>query len=266
LVEVEGMNPDAVPYEFMDGAREVLLSAVPTTMVLNVLNEVSRFVADRLGITLDAFMGVLRNPQETGDRDLVSQSRPFAMMAAQILRTLGGNYTQFAQELEQAHRQNQSESYFDKVKKSKLRAILGGQLAHDHIIGRNRLIAEIWRILDVQSLILTGDRRIGKTSILRKMATQSLSNKLVKYQDLEKIRTPLEFVESVFKSVQNELNSNDKYMIMTAIDKLHGVNINEFRLPILLEPNWENILIKTIECLMAHRDNVMVFLWGASQE
>jgi WD40 repeat protein/HEAT repeat protein len=113
LVEVDAQsNPDLVPYDFMDGARDVLLDSVPTTKVVNVLTEVSQFVADRLGLTLDAFMGVLRNPQETEDREVVNQSRPFAMMTAQILRKLGGNYTQFAQELEQANRQNKSESDF----------------------------------------------------------------------------------------------------------------------------------------------------------
>jgi WD40 repeat protein/HEAT repeat protein len=113
LVEVDAQsNPDMVPYEFMDGARDVLLDSVPTTEVVNVLTEVSQFVAGRLGLTLDEFMGVLRNPLETGDQEVVSQSRPFAMMTAQILRKLGGNYAQFAQELEQANRQNQSESDF----------------------------------------------------------------------------------------------------------------------------------------------------------
>jgi WD40 repeat protein len=66
-------------------------------------------VAERLGLTSDAFLGVLRNPQETGDLEVVSQSRPFAMVTAQILRKLGGNYTQFAQKLEQANRQDLSE-------------------------------------------------------------------------------------------------------------------------------------------------------------
>jgi hypothetical protein len=99
-------NPDLVPYEFMDGARDVLLDSVPTSEVVNVMQEVSQFVAERLGLTLDAFMGVLRNPQETADLDVVSQSRPFAMVTAQILRKLGGGYAQLAQELEQANRQD----------------------------------------------------------------------------------------------------------------------------------------------------------------
>jgi WD40 repeat protein len=93
----------------LDGARDVLLDSVPTTEVVNVMQEVSQFVAERLGLTLDAFMGVLRNPQEAGDLDVVSQSRPFALVTAQILRKLGGGYAQLAQELEQANRQDPSE-------------------------------------------------------------------------------------------------------------------------------------------------------------
>jgi WD40 repeat protein len=103
-------NPDLVPYEFMDGARDVLLDSVPTTEAVNVMQEVSQFVAERLGLTLDAFMGVLRNPQEAGNLDVISQSRPFALMAAQILQKLGGGYAQLAQKLEQANRQDPSDS------------------------------------------------------------------------------------------------------------------------------------------------------------
>ncbi len=109
VVEVSAeMNPDGVGYEFMAGAREVLLSAVPTTMVLNVLNEVSRFVADRLGLTLDVFMGVLKNPLAVEDVEVVGVSRPFGLVAAEILRRLGGEYEGLAQELEQANRQEPS--------------------------------------------------------------------------------------------------------------------------------------------------------------
>jgi Effector-associated domain 10 len=116
LVAVDAQsNPDLVPYEFMDGARDVLLDSVPTTEVVNVMQEVSQFVAERLGLTLDAFMGVLRNPQETGDLDVVTQSRPFALMTAQILRKLGGGYAQLAQELEQANRQAPRQLAFRKL-------------------------------------------------------------------------------------------------------------------------------------------------------
>ncbi len=97
------MNPDAVQYEFWDGVREGLLESLPTSDSVNVLQEVSQFVAERLGLSLNAFAAVLRNPQQAEDRELASQSRPFAMVTAQILQQLGGEYAGFAEELEQSH-------------------------------------------------------------------------------------------------------------------------------------------------------------------
>jgi WD40 repeat protein len=96
-------NPDTVPYEFMDGARDLLLDAVGTTEVLAVVRAVSEFIAERMGLSLDAFMGVLRNPQATGDPELINKSRPFALATAQILRKLGGEYERIARELEGTH-------------------------------------------------------------------------------------------------------------------------------------------------------------------
>jgi hypothetical protein len=40
----------------------------------------------------------------------------------------------------------------------------GGQLAANEVIGRDRLIAKLWQILERQSLVLTAERRMGKTS------------------------------------------------------------------------------------------------------
>ena len=104
LVEIDAQsNPDTVPYEFMDGARDVLMSAVGTTEVLAVVRAVSEFIAERMGLSLDAFMGVLRSPQATEDPELINKSRPFALVTAQILRKLGGEYERIARELESAH-------------------------------------------------------------------------------------------------------------------------------------------------------------------
>ncbi len=98
-----GTNPDVVQYDFLDGVREVLLEAVPTSNSVNVLEEVSKFVAERLGLSLDAFVAILRRPGQEKNQELVNQSRPFAMVTAQILRQLGGAYVRLAKELEQSH-------------------------------------------------------------------------------------------------------------------------------------------------------------------
>jgi RNA polymerase sigma factor (sigma-70 family) len=72
---------------------------------VNVLNEVSMFVAERLGVSIDEFMAVLRSPQQVDDQELVGTTRPFALVAAQILRQLGSEYMAFAEELEKYFRQ-----------------------------------------------------------------------------------------------------------------------------------------------------------------
>jgi WD40 repeat protein len=109
LVEVTvGMNPDGVRYGFMDGARDVLLDSVPTTKAVNVMTEVSQFIADRFGLTLNEFMAVLKNPQGVDNKKLVQESQPFALIMAEILRKLGGEYEALAEELEQANRQDSS--------------------------------------------------------------------------------------------------------------------------------------------------------------
>jgi UDP-N-acetylenolpyruvoylglucosamine reductase len=154
-------NPDLVPYEFMDGARDVLLDSAPTTEVVNVMQEVSQFVAERLGLTLDAFMGVLRNPQETGDLDIVSQSRPFALMAAQILRKLGGGYAQLAQELEQANQQVPSN----------LDSIIEGLIAEsENITTQLQLSAEV-SISDNQQFNIPTDCKIRQDVSLKGLTT-----------------------------------------------------------------------------------------------
>jgi hypothetical protein len=52
------VNPDTVQYDFLDGVRKVLLESVPTSDSLNVLEAVSKFIAKRLGRSLDAFAAV----------------------------------------------------------------------------------------------------------------------------------------------------------------------------------------------------------------
>ncbi len=88
----------------------------------------------------------------------------------------------------------------------------GGQLAADEVLGRDKLIARLWQVLERQSLLLTAERRMGKTSVIKKMTAQPLPQMLVKFRDLEGLRTPLEFVEAVLQDVQQDLSSKEQAM------------------------------------------------------
>ncbi|MBD2025867.1 AAA-like domain-containing protein [Leptolyngbya sp. FACHB-711] len=96
------VNPDQVQYDFFDSVREVLLESIPIPDSVDVLDAVSRFVASRLGLSLEAFAAVLRSPQQVRSDEMAGQMRPFARVTAQVLKRLGGDYAQFAAELEGA--------------------------------------------------------------------------------------------------------------------------------------------------------------------
>jgi len=93
-------NPDYVQYEFMDGVRELLLDSVPSGYVLNVVDEVSKYVARKVGLSLENFAAVLRNPQQVRDSNIAGDVGYFAKVTAQVLRRLGGEYVKVAEKLE----------------------------------------------------------------------------------------------------------------------------------------------------------------------
>ena len=104
LVEITPeTNVDSVQYEFLDGVRDVLLESMRTSETISVLNEVSQFVAERLGLSIDAFMAVLKEPQQLGNQELVGIARPFAIVSVQILKKLGSEYLIFARMIEKAY-------------------------------------------------------------------------------------------------------------------------------------------------------------------
>ena len=48
----------------------------------------------------------------------------------------------------------------------------GGGLAPEEVVGRDALIADLWDKLERHSVMMTAERRMGKTSVLRKMLAQ----------------------------------------------------------------------------------------------
>jgi hypothetical protein len=93
-------NPDSVEYEFMPGVRDILLESIPALDSLDVIGKASEFVANRLGVSLAEFAAVLRNPAQAKDEKVAEKVRPFAMVTAQVLKRMGGEYARIAEQLE----------------------------------------------------------------------------------------------------------------------------------------------------------------------
>ena len=74
----------------------------------------------------------------------------------------------------------------------------GGRLSTEDVVGRDDEIARYWRVLERQGLILSAERRIGKTHIVLKMRDERRSGYLPFYQDLEAVHSTPELIRSIY--------------------------------------------------------------------
>ncbi|MEA5472547.1 SAV_2336 N-terminal domain-related protein, partial [Spirulina sp. 06S082] len=170
LTEIDAdTNPDLVRYDFIEGVRELLIESVPSSYVLDVVDKVSQFIARKLGLSLENFAAVLKNPQEVLDGDVVEEVRPFAMVTAQVLRCLGGEYAKFAEELERQNRVSDRANLEESLERSsEIKYRVGGCLNFDSSFYIERPAdTELYnRIKAGNVCILSAPRQMGKSSLI----------------------------------------------------------------------------------------------------
>jgi hypothetical protein len=83
-------DPDEALYDFRPGVRDALFDALPRPEARQVLQQVSRYVADNLG-RLRGLPALLADP-EAREGMFSPGDEPFARIAAQVLQRLGGPY------------------------------------------------------------------------------------------------------------------------------------------------------------------------------
>ncbi len=145
-----------------------------------------------------------------------------------------------------------------------MKANPGGQIPTADVVGRDRLVERLWRILARQSLVLRAERRMGKTCVLKKMVSDPRSEELLLYRDLEGIRSPTEFVREVFNDVERHLSAKRKVAerARSLLGQLAGAEVaGAVKFPTIAERHWKEILNRTIEDLMEQTDGRVVFLW-----
>jgi hypothetical protein len=113
------LNPDSVEYEFIQSEiRDIFLDDAPISDSIDVVNAVSRYVAEQLGVSLSEFMAVLKAPQQAQEEQREDIIKPFAQITARVLRKLGGQYVQFAEDLDQANNDDSNSSITDSREES----------------------------------------------------------------------------------------------------------------------------------------------------
>lgn len=146
-----------------------------------------------------------------------------------------------------------------------MKANPGGQLPPSEVLGRDALISQLWDALETRSILMTAERRIGKTSIIRKMRDEGPADWVPIFQDLEKVHTAHEFANLVCEQVYEHLSKREKVMNATrrfwatvAGTEIGGV----IKLPEGSEKHWKSFLTHTIEDLVAQQaPKRVVFLW-----
>ena len=83
----------------------------------------------------------------------------------------------------------------------------GGQLATKDVIGRDDEIARYWDVLERQGLVISAERRIGKTHIVWKMRDECRPGYLPFYQDLEGVHTTADLTRSIYETVRQSLRA-----------------------------------------------------------
>ena len=83
----------------------------------------------------------------------------------------------------------------------------GGRLDTKDIIGRDKEIDRYWRVLQRQGLVLSAERRIGKTHILFKMREECQGGYVPFYQDLEAVHSIGDLIRSIYATAQQSLGA-----------------------------------------------------------
>lgn len=147
-----------------------------------------------------------------------------------------------------------------------MKANPGGQIDTKSAIGRGRLIQHLWDTVALQSLVITAERRIGKTTVMKKMEREPIAGWLPVYQDLESCHSATEFAMAVYREVHRFLSGKGKLTRRSKelFGALGGTEIGGvFKLPEKTAASWKDVLTRAIEDLMHENDGDtrLLFLW-----
>jgi hypothetical protein len=140
----------------------------------------------------------------------------------------------------------------------------GGRLAMRDVIGREREIARYWKVLQRQSLILSAERRIGKTHIVLKMHEEGREGFVTFYQDLEKVHGLVELIFEFYGAVSSHISRSAriKKKLITWREKLLPDRIGALELPRARE-NWKGLFVTAVTDVleMLEPEDKAVFIW-----
>jgi hypothetical protein len=149
-----------------------------------------------------------------------------------------------------------------------MKANPGGQIDPPSAVGREKLIETLWETIDLQSVVLTAERRIGKTTVIKVMRSAPKSGWVPVFQDLESCHSATEFAMTVYREIHEFLSTKGKFARRTKelLLIIGGAEIGGVvRIPETgPSPHWKDILTRAIEDLIHENEasgSRLLFLW-----
>ncbi|MDZ7617704.1 MAG: hypothetical protein U1E05_11905, partial [Patescibacteria group bacterium] len=137
------------------------------------------------------------------------------------------------------------------------------QIAPENVVGRDGLIRRIWKELESHSLRFTAERRIGKTTVMRKMLAEQQAGTALIFIDLEKVDSPERFTEVLLTEMKAWLSRTHKALdwFQTIMQEMGGVEIaGVVKLPDRDQIGWKAMLEKTFDRVCSHNPDTRIVL------
>jgi len=147
-----------------------------------------------------------------------------------------------------------------------MKANPGGQIDFQAVIGRDALLEELWLSVEQQSLLITAERRIGKTTVMKKMEHEPRPGWVPVYQDLENCHSAMDFAMAVYKAIHQFLSRSGRFTRRSKefLSAWGGTEIGGvLKLPEKAAAPWKEVLTRAIEDLIHENDSQtrLLFLW-----
>jgi hypothetical protein len=123
----------------------------------------------------------------------------------------------------------------------------------------------MWKTLAKESVVFTAERRIGKTTVMKKMEAEPVEGTIVLFSDLEKVDTPVRFIETLLTDLKKHLTRRAKFgqWFRSFVDSIGGTEVGGIiKIPQRDKKDWQSILEKALSSACRNQaDSRLVFLW-----
>jgi hypothetical protein len=146
-----------------------------------------------------------------------------------------------------------------------LRINPGGTLTPAEVVGRDLFVGAAWEAIGRQSLLITAERRMGKTSVLLKLEAEPPPRTLVVRRSLQGITSPDEFLRMLVADVEKANPGLLKKSLGTRLAQAGIKSIGSSPLSVEFAPaserSWKDIASEAFAALDGEVDETVVFLW-----